>query len=108
MAVITDPSWQLHLSTVLIPFLRLGHVSREGDEDFFTSELFGLWEGLGIKWVEEEKRKRENISSHQRRPLTLDASEASGGRPQDLKGPSLSVARLLAALRGESFDCHPE
>ena len=85
------------------PFPALGHVSRKGDEDFFTSELFSLWEGLGVKWVEEERKKRGTIS--QRQHLTRSDASEVGGRPQqDLEG-SLSVARLLAALRGEPFDC---
>jgi len=56
-----------------------GHISREGDEDFITTELFGLWEGLGIKWVKAENRGDTPILGAQ------------------------DVARLMADLRGEHF-----
>ena len=95
------------IANVSFPFLYLGHVSRKGDEDFFTSELFGLWEGLGVKWVEEERKRRGTTSQSQRCLTRSDASEVGRGPQQDLGGP-LSVARLLAALRGEPFECAPE
>ena len=68
-------------------------MSRKGDEDFITSELFGLWEGLGSTWVEEQHRKLVQA---------WDRPTGTGGK-MDLLG-QLDVDRVLAKLRGEQFD----
>ena len=65
-----------------------GHVSREGDEDFITSELFGLWEGLGANWLRQQQQQQQSAAGRPTRP---------GLVPTD-------VARLLARLRGDVFD----
>ena len=65
-----------------------GHVSREGDEDFITSELFGLCEGLGANWLRQQQQMQMQAAGRPTRPGLVPAD----------------VARLLARLRGEAFD----
>ena len=83
-------------------------MSREGDEDFITSELFGLWEGFGAAWVEQEKRIHWQIwSAHDDvegpppwSSLAAPLQEGAALGPND-------VGRLLAKLRGEVYQQPP-
>ncbi|GAX77236.1 hypothetical protein CEUSTIGMA_g4682.t1 [Chlamydomonas eustigma] len=79
-----------------------GHVSRGEDEDFITSELFGLWEGLKVRWQKHLQVAAEICNGGLHHAVPDQAVPLGSGFSGE------DVWRVLARLRGEIYVAGPQ
>ncbi|GAX85508.1 hypothetical protein CEUSTIGMA_g12924.t1 [Chlamydomonas eustigma] len=83
-----------------------GHINRDGDEDFITSELFYLWTEVGVQWVSNQLSKDNNKHfsvTDASGPVMGATVDGEAEDAVDWDSHDITVLNALAKLRGKKL-----